>query len=138
LFRSLRSRQDAFLKPPLGIVSKRSLHPRLRSDCDPESAAHCAGPMWTWTLGKSPFATRLQRVKRPDEEKGRLVMLPPKSEKSRRTIELPAVCVTALRAHQERQKHERALAGTRWKETEHVFTSTIGTAIDDRKSSTRW
>jgi integrase len=61
------------------------------------------------------------------------VLMPPKSEKSRRTIELPAACVTALRAHKERQNQERKLAGLRWHDTEYVFTSTIGTPIDDRK-----
>ncbi len=62
-----------------------------------------------------------------------LVLLPPKSEKSRRTIELPATCVAGLRAHRMRQDGERQLAGSRWKETGHVFTRTIGTPIDDRK-----
>jgi integrase len=62
-----------------------------------------------------------------------LVLMPPKSEKSRRTIELPALCISALDAHRERQQQERLLAGTRWQETGHVFTSTIGTPIDDRK-----
>jgi integrase len=62
-----------------------------------------------------------------------LVLMPPKSEKSRRTIELPAVCVIALRAHRDRQELEKRLAGTKWQETGHVFTSTIGTPIDDRK-----
>jgi integrase len=62
-----------------------------------------------------------------------LSLMPPKSEKSRRTIELPASCVTGLRAHQKRQGEEKRTAGTRWVETGHVFTSTIGTPIDDRK-----
>jgi integrase len=62
-----------------------------------------------------------------------LVLMPSKSEKSRRTIELPAACVTALCAHKERQDQERKLAGSRWHDTEYVFTSTIGTPIDDRK-----
>jgi integrase len=60
-------------------------------------------------------------------------MLPPKSEKSRRTLNLPATCVTGIRTHLNRQQRERTLAGLRWKETGHVFTSTIGTPIDDRK-----
>jgi integrase len=75
----------------------------------------------------------LQRVKLPGEKKGRIMLLPPKSEKSRRTIELPETCVLGLRAHKLRQHQEQSLAGTRWKETGHVFTSTIGTPIDDRK-----
>jgi integrase len=62
-----------------------------------------------------------------------LVMMPPKSEKSRRIIELPETCVIGLRAHKERQEYEREFAGSRWKETGHVFTSTIGTPIEDGK-----
>ena len=59
--------------------------------------------------------------------------MPPKSEKSRRTIQLPASCVAGLKAHRERQQAERALAGSAWQETGYVFTSGIGTPIDDRK-----
>jgi integrase len=75
----------------------------------------------------------LQRIKLPGEGKGVLTLLPPKSEKSRRRVPLPTACVTALHAHQKRQEQERALAGSSWKETDYVFTSTIGTPIDDRK-----
>ena len=62
-----------------------------------------------------------------------LLLMPPKSNSSRRTVELPASCTTALKAHQERQQQERALAGAGWVETGYVFTSTKGTPIDDRK-----
>ena len=62
-----------------------------------------------------------------------LVLVPPKSEKSRRRIELPAICIKALRAHSEIQLRDKIQAGTRWKETGFVFTSMIGTPIDDRK-----
>jgi len=75
----------------------------------------------------------LQRVKLKGEKKGCLRLLPPKSEKSRRMIELPEICITSLRAHKERQAKERSQVGSRWHETGHVFTSTIGTPIDDRK-----
>lgn len=70
----------------------------------------------------------IQRIK----GKG-LVLVPPKSEDSRRVIDLPEVCLKALRAHQQRQRVEREWAGTRWKETGHVFTSGIGTPLDDRR-----
>jgi integrase len=75
----------------------------------------------------------LQRVKAAGEKKGKIALLPTKSPKSRRTIHLPATCITTLNAHRERQQQERALAGSRWRDTGHVFTSTIGTPIDDRK-----
>ena len=62
-----------------------------------------------------------------------LVLMPPKSEKSRRRIELPTICVKALRRHSEVQKSDKIQAGTSWKASGFVFTSTIGTPIDDRK-----
>ena len=62
-----------------------------------------------------------------------LVLVPPKSDSGRRTMELPAVCVEALKAHQQRQRAARDWAGSAWKETSHVFTPSIGTPIDDRR-----
>jgi integrase len=43
---------------------------------------------------------------------------------------LPAVVVDALQHHKAKQLQERLLAGTRWRETGLVFTSTIGTPIE--------
>jgi integrase len=68
-------------------------------------------------------ANALQRVD------GKLALVPPKTRRSRRTIELPAIAVTALRAHKIRQVEERLLAGGRWRDTGFVFTSTIGTPL---------
>lgn len=61
---------------------------------------------------------------------GSLTLLVPKTERSRRTVILPEVAVTALRAHRTRQRMERLVAGTRWNDTGHVFTTTIGTPLD--------
>lgn len=113
----------------LGALFTSGLAVGLRS-------GECSGLRWTdIDLDRALVNVRhtLQRVKQPGEKRSRLVLLPPKSLKSRRKIDLPIACVTALRAHQERQARERMLAGSRWKETGHVFTSTIGTPIDDRK-----
>jgi integrase len=99
-------------------------------------SGECSALQWSdvdINQGKVTVRHSLQRIKEPGEKKGRLAMLPPKSEESRRTIELPASCAAGLRAHRERQQNDRVLAGSRWKETGHVFTSTIGTPIDDRK-----
>jgi integrase len=62
-----------------------------------------------------------------------LVLMPPKSEKSRRTIQLPASCVVACKLTANVSSRRSKLAGSRWVETGFVFTSTIGTPIDDRK-----
>ena len=43
---------------------------------------------------------------------GKLVLLEPKTERSRRTVMLPAVVIEALRAHRTRQKMERLVAGS--------------------------
>jgi len=69
-------------------------------------------------------ANALQRVD------GKLALVPPKTRRSRRTIELPDAAVTALRAHKVRQLEERLLTGGRWQDSGHVFTSTIGTPLD--------
>jgi integrase len=61
---------------------------------------------------------------------GSLVLLEPKTQRSRRTIVLPEVVITALRAHRTRQLMERLVAGSRWANADHVFATTIGTPIE--------
>lgn len=53
-----------------------------------------------------------------------------KDTRSRRTIALPAVVLSALRGHRARQLEERLWAGTRGQEHGFVFASTIGTPLD--------
>lgn len=61
---------------------------------------------------------------------GKLVLLEPKTERSRRTLVLPGVVISALRAQRTQQRMERLVAGLRWVETGHIFTTTIGTPIE--------
>jgi integrase len=61
---------------------------------------------------------------------GRLELSEPKTALSRRTIPLPSIAITALRAHRSRQLQDRLLAGSRWKEAGFVFTTTVGTPMD--------
>jgi integrase len=61
---------------------------------------------------------------------GKLVLLEPKTERSRRTLVLPEIAVTGLRAHRTRQRMERLVAGSRWQETGYVFTTTRGSPLD--------
>ncbi len=64
------------------------------------------------------------------EHKGRVVGLGDlKTARSRRTLNLPAPVVAALRRHRATQAAERLAAGEAWVDTGLVFTSTIGTAI---------
>ncbi len=61
---------------------------------------------------------------------GKLELLEPKTDRSRRSVALPEVVVSALRAHRTRQRMERLVAGSRWQDTGHVFATTIGTPIE--------
>jgi integrase len=62
----------------------------------------------------------------------KLVRVEPKSNTSRRTIQLPAVCMTSLGRHKVNQDLTRKWAGTQWRETGYVFTTKIGTPVDQR------
>ena len=68
----------------------------------------------------------LQRVN------GKLLLSEPKTEKSRRALPLPSLLTPALRAHRSRQLEERLCAGEYWQQTDFVFTSQVGTAIEPR------
>ena len=58
-----------------------------------------------------------------------------KSARSRRTLVLPAVTTTALRAHRVRQLEARLAAGGRWQDRGFVFTSRVGTPLDPRNGT---
>jgi integrase len=64
-----------------------------------------------------------------------LVLLPPKTRRSRRTIPLPGPVVEVLRAHEKAQEAGRDAAGKAWRETGHVFTTPLGTPIDPRNAT---
>jgi integrase len=53
-----------------------------------------------------------------------------KTDKSRRTLALPEMAVTALRAHQERQADDRAAAGLTWSDRDLIFSTRTGAALD--------
>lgn len=56
----------------------------------------------------------------------------PKTEKSRRSLVMPAVVLDALKAHRARQATERLAAGEHWQDWGLVFPSTAGTPLDSR------
>ena len=66
----------------------------------------------------------LQRVEK------RWHLVEPKSARSRRTVALPEVLVSALRSHRVRQLEERLAAGARWRESGFVFATGIGTPFE--------
>lgn len=74
---------------------------------------------------------RVRQALQRQKGKG-LVFVEPKSRRSRRSLALPDIIVTALRAHRVQQQKERLLAGSRWRNSGLVFTTAIGTPLDDR------
>ena len=79
-------------------------------------------------LGAGTLAVRqaLQRVGK------HLRFVEPKSKQSRRRVSVPVFAVRALKAHRDQQADERRLAASKWIETGLVFTSSLGTALDER------
>lgn len=61
---------------------------------------------------------------------GTLTLVEPKTERSRRTVKLPAIALSALHAQRRRQAEARLLAGSRWRDSGFVFATTIGTPLD--------
>jgi integrase len=57
---------------------------------------------------------------------GELTLLEPKTDRSRRNVMLPDLVTVALQAHRTRQKMERLVAGSRWVDSGHVFTTLQG------------
>ena len=63
---------------------------------------------------------------------GRLVLVEPKTPKSRRTIAAPPIVVAALRAHRSRQLQDRLAAGAAWQDLDFVFCTQTGGPLDSR------
>jgi integrase len=59
-----------------------------------------------------------------------LIESEPKTERSRRTIVLPAFVLAALKQHQQHQRAMRADAGNKWQEHDIVFCGRNGTYFD--------
>jgi integrase len=77
------------------------------------------------------LVSRQLRVRRSLQRiRGKLEFVETKSERSNRSLKLPAVCVSILHHHAESQSRERAWAGSKWVVSGLCFTSTIGTPLD--------
>ena len=63
---------------------------------------------------------------------GRLVLVPPKTERSRRSVPLPTVAVTGLREHRRAMAIEALARGQALDDEGLVFTSTVGTPLEPR------
>jgi len=80
-------------------------------------------------MGYLRVSKQLQRI----DGESRLVE--PKTERSRRTLALPASIARSLLDHRDSQTRERAAAGERWAETDLVFTTPSGRPIDATRIS---
>ncbi|MDA1002095.1 MAG: site-specific integrase [Chloroflexi bacterium] len=58
------------------------------------------------------------------------VFAPPKTERSRRTVQLSALAVDALRGHRVRQHEQRLLVGSLWQDHGLVFATAFGRPLD--------
>jgi integrase len=71
----------------------------------------------------------VQTLQRTD---GRLDLVPPKSERSRRRVPVPDVAVTALRRHRVQAETEAVERGEPLASESLVFTSVVGTPLEPR------
>jgi integrase len=66
------------------------------------------------------------------EQVARFLFGPPKTEKSRRTIDFPEFVGKLLEEEDHRVIESRALAGARWEENGLIFPSEVGTPLEER------
>ncbi|MDT0164512.1 site-specific integrase [Actinotalea sp. AC32] len=79
--------------------------------------------------GKRPTITVAASLRRTPM--GALVLVPPKTRTSRRTLEVPPPVVAALKAQRAQQKADRAAAARGWQNSLNlVFTTEVGTPLD--------
>jgi integrase len=83
-------------------------------------------------VGKLEVVQTLQRVG------GALLLVPPKTEGSRRTVPLPGACVEALCEHKRRQFRERSDAWPDWEDHGLVFPSRRGTPMEPDNLRRSW
>ncbi len=74
--------------------------------------------------GRLSVVYNLQRVR------GKLVLVEPKTEKSRRRVGLPPAVVQALLDHGARQRKEKLRQLPLWQDSDLIFTSQIGSPLD--------
>ena len=79
----------------------------------------------SWTKGILNVRRQVQRVP------GKVcVFSEPKTRAGRRTVKLGEGTLQSLREHYQKQQMDKEVTGTRWKEGDLIFPSTIGTPLD--------
>lgn len=80
-----------------------------------------------FTAGTLRVSHQLQRID------SKLTLVPPKTEKSRRTLVMPSMIVERLREHEKRQVAEKLWAGSKWQEGGLVFANRYGGPTQARR-----
>ena len=79
------------------------------------------------TQGVLSVRNQLQRID------GRLTLVEPKTERSRRTLVVPPMIIQSLRDHETRQVAEKLWAGSKWIDSGFVFTNRSGGPLQARR-----
>ena len=79
------------------------------------------------TSGTLRVRNQLQRID------GKLTLVPPKTDRSRRTLVMPSMIVEQLRAHEKRQVAERLWSGSKWQDNGLVFANRVGGPTQARR-----
>jgi len=82
--------------------------------------------------GEIRIVQTLKRKKLAGEEKSRLIISEPKTQKSKRTIPLLPEVVAEIKRFQAIQRQERLFYGPKYKDSGLLFTSQIGTPLEPR------
>lgn len=80
-----------------------------------------------FSAGTLRISHQLQRID------SKLTLVPPKTEKSRRTLVMPSMIVERLHEHEKRQVAEKLWAGSKWQESGLVFANRVGQPTQARR-----
>jgi integrase len=108
---------DAKYRTPLGLAAGTGLRP-----------GEVLGLTWSAVDLEGRPGVRVEGTLQRAE--GRLVVLPPKTDRSRRVVPLPASMVDALRRHRVDQNERRLIAGPAWHAGEFIFERGDGQPLD--------
>jgi integrase len=80
----------------------------------------------------------VQRTLHRNRQTGSLELQEPKTAGSRRQLTLPSQTISALKAHRDRQDFERRKAGSNWQDHDLIFTTALGTPLDQGRIHYNW
>ncbi|MEH0936057.1 tyrosine-type recombinase/integrase [Micromonospora psammae] len=87
---------------------------------------------------RPPAMRQIERRALGVDEAKRLQLVAPKTERSRRTVPVPAQTLAPFRAHRRQQAADRLAAGERWQDHGLVSPSKVGTPMDPDHIDRTW